>query len=109
MGIEPPEVPPATPGHPTEPPQESPPGNPRPEVPPPVHEPGEPATPEELPGRTPDEYRYQDRTNRRHPAPRPMPAPPTDRTLRPFEIRANQLCAGDQVRVTVRGERLNTQ
>jgi hypothetical protein len=55
MGIEPPEVPPATPGHPTEPPRESPPGNPPPEVPPPVQEPGEPATPEELPGRTPDE------------------------------------------------------
>jgi len=53
--IEPPEIPPATPGHPTEPPRESPPGNPRPEVPPPAREPGEPALPQELPGKMPDE------------------------------------------------------
>ena len=32
MPIEPPEIPPATPGHPTVPPPETPPGNPRPEV-----------------------------------------------------------------------------
>ena len=55
MPIEPPEIPPATPGNPTEPPQEEPPGNPQPEVPPPVQEPGEPARPEELPGRVPEE------------------------------------------------------
>ena len=41
MPIEPPEVPPATPGHPTEPPQENPPGNPQPEIPVPVREPGD--------------------------------------------------------------------
>ena len=34
MPIDPPEIPPATPGKPTEPPPEAPPGNPRPEVPP---------------------------------------------------------------------------
>jgi hypothetical protein len=55
MPIEPPEIPPATPGTPTEPPREDPPGNPRPEIPPPVHEPGEPARPQELPGKMPDE------------------------------------------------------
>jgi hypothetical protein len=55
MPIEPPEIPPTTPGHPTEPPQEEPPGNPRPEIPPPVHEPGAPPQPQELPGKTPDE------------------------------------------------------
>jgi hypothetical protein len=55
MPIEPPEIPPATPGKPTEPPPESPPGSPRPEVPPPVREPGEPPRPDELPGKTPDE------------------------------------------------------
>ena len=53
--IEPPEIPPATPGHPTEPPQEEPPGSPRPEVPPPMREPDEPPAPQELPGKTPDE------------------------------------------------------
>jgi len=55
MPIEPPEIPPATPGNPTEPPLETPPGDPRPEVPPPMHEPGEPPQPQELPGSTPDE------------------------------------------------------
>jgi hypothetical protein len=55
MPIEPPEIPPPTPGHPTEPPQESPPGNPRPEVPPPVQEPGAPPQPDELPAYTPEE------------------------------------------------------
>ena len=55
MPIEPTEVPPATPGNPTEPPQESPPGNPQPEMPPPMREPGETPRPEELPGKTPDE------------------------------------------------------
>jgi hypothetical protein len=53
--IEPPEIPPATPGTPTEPPPGIPPGNPRPEIPPPVHEPGESPRPDELPGRMPDE------------------------------------------------------
>jgi hypothetical protein len=55
MPIEPPEIPPATPGNPTEPPLEKPPGDPRPETPPPIREPGEPQRPEELPGRIPDE------------------------------------------------------
>lgn len=55
MPIEPPEIPPPTPGHPTEPPQESPPGNPRPEVPPPQRDPGEAPQPKELPGETPEE------------------------------------------------------
>ena len=55
MTIEPPEIPPATPGQPTEPPLESPPGNPRPEMPAPIHEPGQPSQPQELPGKTPDE------------------------------------------------------
>lgn len=55
MPIEPPEIPPATPGQPTEPPQEDPPGNPRPEVPPPMREPGEPPQPQELPGNAPEE------------------------------------------------------
>jgi hypothetical protein len=55
MPIEPPEIPPATPGNPTEPPQESPPGNPQPEVPPPMREPGEAPRPEELPGKMPEE------------------------------------------------------
>ena len=44
MPIEPPEIPPATPGQPTEPPPENPPGNPRPEVPPPLREPGRTTT-----------------------------------------------------------------
>src|SRR6267378_3359205 len=55
MPIEPPEIPPATPGHPTEPPREEPPGNPRPEVPPPAREPGAPPLPQELPGKIPDD------------------------------------------------------
>jgi len=54
--IEPPEIPPPTPGTPTEPPREDPPGNPQPEVPPPMREPGEPPRPDELPGKTPDEF-----------------------------------------------------
>jgi hypothetical protein len=55
MPIEPPEIPPPTPGTPTDPPREDPPGNPRPEVPPPMREPGAPLPPQELPGKTPDE------------------------------------------------------
>ena len=55
MPIEPPEIPPATPGTPTEPPRENPPGNPNPEVPTPMHEPGAPSPPQELPGKMPDE------------------------------------------------------
>jgi hypothetical protein len=54
--IEPPEVPPPTPGNPTEPPSEDPPGSPQPDViPPPIHEPGELPPPGNLPGKTPDE------------------------------------------------------
>jgi hypothetical protein len=55
MSIDPPEIPPATPGTPTEPPREDPPGNPRPEIPPPMQDPGPKPQPQELPGRTPDE------------------------------------------------------
>ncbi len=55
MPIEPPGIPPATPGNPTEPPPESPPGSPKPDIPPPVRELGEPARPDELPGKGPDE------------------------------------------------------
>jgi hypothetical protein len=72
MPIEPPEIPPATPGQPTEPPQESPPGRPRPEVPPPVREPGESPRPEELPGKTPEELPV------RGPPGPGTPYPPTD-------------------------------
>jgi hypothetical protein len=53
--IEPPEIPPPTPGTPTEPPREDPPGNPHPEAPPPMREPGAPPQPQELPGKMPDE------------------------------------------------------
>ena len=52
---EPQEIPPATPGMPTEPPVASTPGNPRPEVPPPMHDPVEPDAPRELPPDAPDE------------------------------------------------------
>jgi hypothetical protein len=55
MPIEPPEIPPATPGHPTEPPPGIPPGSPQPDIPPPVREPGEPSRPEELPPNIPEE------------------------------------------------------
>ncbi len=41
MPIEPPEIPPATPGTPTEPPPGIPPGNPQPDMAPPVREPGD--------------------------------------------------------------------
>jgi|SRR6266849_4397156 len=56
MPIEPPEIPPATPGQPSEPPREDPPGNPQPEAPPPMREPGEAPRPDELPGQTPEEF-----------------------------------------------------
>ncbi|WP_375311726.1 hypothetical protein WHZ77_32860 [Bradyrhizobium sp. A5] len=55
MPIEPPEIPPSTPGTPTEPPPGIPPGNPQPEIPSPVREPGESPQPDELPGRGPEE------------------------------------------------------
>ncbi|WP_246791422.1 hypothetical protein [Bradyrhizobium commune] len=55
MPIEPPEIPPATPGTPTEPPPGIPPGNPQPDIAPPVREPGSPPRPDELPGHTPEE------------------------------------------------------
>jgi hypothetical protein len=69
MGIEPPEIPPATPAQPTEPPQESPPGSPRPEVPPPMREPGEPPQPDELPGHMPDELPVRGPDRPRTPSP----------------------------------------
>jgi hypothetical protein len=84
MPIDPPEIPPATPGTPAEPPQESPPGNPRPEIPPPVHEPGEPARPEELPGKIPDELPVRGPQGPRAPFPETdagsMDAVPVQRT-----------------------------
>jgi hypothetical protein len=55
MPIEPPEIPPATPGAPDEPPPEMPPANPQPDIAPPVREPGESPRPDELPGHRPDE------------------------------------------------------
>ena len=69
MEIDPPEIPPATPGNPTEPPQENPPGNPRPEVPPPPREPGEPPQPDELPGSAPDEVPVRAPDGPRTPSP----------------------------------------
>jgi hypothetical protein len=69
MPIEPPEIPPATPGNPSEPPPENPPGSPRPEIPPPVREPGEPPQPEELPGQTPDELPVRGPDGPRTPSP----------------------------------------
>ena len=69
MPIEPPEIPPATPGNPSEPPPENPPGSPRPEIPPPVREPGEPPQPEELPGRMPDELPMRGPDGPRTPSP----------------------------------------
>jgi hypothetical protein len=70
--IEPPEIPPATPGRPSEPPPESPPGSPRPEVPPPVHEPAEPTHPDELPGKIPEELPVRGPNG-------PMPTPAGDK------------------------------
>jgi hypothetical protein len=55
MPIEPPEIPPATPGTPTEPPPGIPPGNPQPDIVPPVREPDAPPQPDELPPRIPEE------------------------------------------------------
>ncbi|ACE98773.1 conserved hypothetical protein [Rhodopseudomonas palustris TIE-1] len=55
----PPEVPPSTPGTPTEPPLEQPPGNPNPDIPPPIEEPGAPPQPNELPGYMPAEVPMQ--------------------------------------------------
>jgi hypothetical protein len=69
MPVEPPEIPPATPGNPTEPPPESPPGSPRPEVPPPIQEPGEPRQPDELPGRIPEELPVRGPEGPRTPSP----------------------------------------
>ena len=81
MPIEPPEIPPATPGTPTEPPQEAPPGSPRPEVPPPVREPGEPSRPEELPGKTPDEMPSRGRLGPTTPNPATDGPPATMRSF----------------------------
>src|ERR1700731_2064257 len=77
--IEPPEIQPPTLGNPTEPPPEEAPGNPRPEVPPPVHEPGEPAPPDDLPGRTPDEFPVRGPNNPTTPNPAVSYAFLTDR------------------------------
>jgi len=55
MPIEPPEIPPTTPGRPLEPPPEDPVGNPNPEVPAPVQEPDAPAPAREVPGDQPEE------------------------------------------------------
>jgi len=69
MPIEPPEIPPSTPGHPTEPPPEEPPAGPRPEIPPPVREPGEAPPPDELPGRMPEELPVRGPNGPRTPSP----------------------------------------
>jgi hypothetical protein len=69
MGIEPPEIPPASPGNPSEPLQESPPGSPNPEIPAPVQEPGEPPRPEELPGKMPEEMPVRGPEGPRTPSP----------------------------------------
>jgi hypothetical protein len=69
MPIEPPGIPPATPGNPTEPLPDSPPGSPRPEVPPPIQEPGEPPHPEELPRKTPNEFPARGPDGPRTPSP----------------------------------------
>jgi outer membrane biosynthesis protein TonB len=69
MPIDPPEIPPATPGQPTEPPPENPPGNPRPEVPPPFREPGQPPQPQELSGKMPDELPIRGPNSPRTPNP----------------------------------------
>jgi len=69
MPIEPPEIPPATPGNPSEPPLENPPGNPQPEIPPPIQDPGETPQPEELPGRMPDELPVRGPDGPRTPSP----------------------------------------
>jgi hypothetical protein len=78
MPIEPPELPPGSPGNPSEPPPENPPGNPRPEVPPPIREPGEPPRPDELPGNLPEEQPARGPGRPRFPPPqasrRPCPA-----------------------------------
>lgn len=58
---DPPEIPPPTPGNPTEPPEESPPGNPRPEIPTPIDDPVEPNPPRELPPDSPDEVPVPER------------------------------------------------
>ena len=85
MPIEPPEIPPATPGQPTEPPSENPPGNPRPEVPPPLREPGQPPQPQELPGKTPDELSIRGPNGPRTPNPdtdtRARMTAPAERTM----------------------------
>lgn len=67
---DPPEIPPPTPGTPTEPPQESPPGNPRPEIPPVIDDPANPDSPRELPPNTPE-----DASLRGPGAPRKPPGP----------------------------------
>jgi hypothetical protein len=88
MPIEPPEIPPATPGNPSEPPSESPPGSPRPEIPPPVQEPGEPAPPDELPGRMPEEIPVRGPEGPR------APSPATDAGLADLQGSASDLNAG---------------
>jgi hypothetical protein len=101
MGIDPPEIPPATPGQPTEPPQESPPGGPRPEVPPPMQEPGEPTRPEELPGSTPEELPVRGPEGPR------TPSPATDTRMSdlthnaPHLNQAFPICRGGQCETTV--------
>ena len=75
MGIDPPEIPPATPGQPAEAPPGVPPASPQPDIPSPVTEPGEPPRPDELPGQTPDEVPS------RGPGGPDIPSPVTDSSV----------------------------
>jgi hypothetical protein len=94
--IEPPEIPPATPGRPSEPPPESPPGSPRPEGPPPVHEPAEPAHPDELPGKIPEELPVRGPNG-------PTPTPAGDSHMR--KVALYQYLVFDSYRVEKRKSR----
>ncbi len=67
---DPTEVPPNQPGQPVEPPREEPPGEPAtPDIPVPVREPAAPGSPEELPGRLPDELPVRGPAGRARPIP----------------------------------------
>ncbi|MGQ0686020.1 hypothetical protein [Bradyrhizobium sp.] len=91
MPIEPPEIPPGTPGKPTEPPPGIPPGNPNPEIPTPVREPGAPPQPDELPGKLPEEV------PRRGPD---GPQPPNSAYRRQLKTHL-QHCAGDKMELSL--------
>ena len=89
MPIEPPEIPPSTPGHPTEPPLEDPPAGPRPEVPAPVREPGEAPRLDELPGRMPEELPVRGPNGPRTPSPATDALNGDDATISQFRAGLN--------------------